>query len=390
MSSVTVSARLTGPSLVSFVVSERDDLEQPVATQPASVDAFGVARATIGGLSSETRYYVGVDGDPDVVGSFVTPGADLGFSFVAASCANTGAEGRIFENIKGLADNGDVQFGIHMGDFHYQDSGSRTLAQYHADYDLVFASESQGALYRSMPWYYMRDDHEVSNDSDHTSAGTDTWITLYRSRVPHPPLADPSPTAPPYHSFVRGRVRFIVTDLRSDRSPKSTSDGPTKYMMRAAQLAWFKAELLASASEGQAVVWVNTFPWVAPTSGSADHWGGYNTQRQEIAGFIDTHELSDRIVIISGDAHMLAFDDGTNSAGGVPVCQCAPFFRTNSTKGGPYTHGPFTQSQSQYGRFDVTDVGTGPIEFRFRGVVVNQGTGDETFPIDETFYRDAD
>ena len=69
-------------------------------------------------------------------------------------------------------------------------------------------------------------------------------------------------------------------------------------------------------------------------------------ERRELADFIkDNHIVN--LCQISGDAHMIAIDDGSNSDyatdGGacIPVFWAGPLDRTPSPKGGPYTHGMF-------------------------------------------------
>ena len=61
-------------------------------------------------------------------------------------------------------------------------------------------------------------------------------------------------------------------------------------------------------------------------------------------------------MIVSGDAHMVALDDGTNSEGGFPVLQAAALDRPGSDKGGPYSGGTFPGG-GQFGTIDVHDDG---------------------------------
>jgi hypothetical protein len=64
--------------------------------------------------------------------------------------------------------------------------------------------------------------------------------------------------------------------------------------------------------------------------------------------------------MLSGDAHMLAIDDGTNSdyadggGAGFPVMHAAALDSTPSLKGGPYSHGAFPGT-GQFGLMTVTD-----------------------------------
>jgi hypothetical protein len=64
--------------------------------------------------------------------------------------------------------------------------------------------------------------------------------------------------------------------------------------------------------------------------------------------------------MISGDAHMLAIDNGTNSdyatagSAGFPVMHGAALDRSGSVKGGPYSHGAYPGG-GQFGLMTVTD-----------------------------------
>jgi hypothetical protein len=65
---------------------------------------------------------------------------------------------------------------------------------------------------------------------------------------------------------------------------------------------------------------------------------------------------------VSGDAHMVALDDGSNSdysdegGAGFPVFHAAPLDRPGSIKGGPYSDGAF-DDPGQFGLLDIADRG---------------------------------
>ena len=94
-------------------------------------------------------------------------------------------------------------------------------------------------------------------------------------------------------------------------------------------------------------------------------WGEFQKERSIIGNEIRSLNLSDRIVIISGDAHMLAVDDGSHSEGGVTVFQAAALDAKPTSKGGPYSHGIWP-GRNQYGTLTVQDIG-GKICFLFQG-----------------------
>src|SRR5690606_13311322 len=101
-----------------------------------------------------------------------------------------------------------------------------------------------------------------------------------------------------YYSFEVGRVLFIVTDLRSMASNKTATDNSSKTMMGAAQKTWFKNLISDSNNAGKLIVWVCSRVWGGVTTVGADHWGGFTTERTELADHIKTHALG-RFCVLS-------------------------------------------------------------------------------------------
>ena len=96
-------------------------------------------------------------------------------------------------------------------------------------------------------------------------------------------------------------------------------------------------------------------PWIDEHSG---YWGSYE-DRKIVADLITEHITSrgKDIYAISGDAHMLAFDDGSNNnAGGFSVIQGAALDQHPSCKGGPYSHGAYPGS-GQFAKMQLKDDG---------------------------------
>jgi len=117
--------------------------------------------------------------------------------------------------------------------------------------------------------------------------------------------------------------------------------------------------------------------------------GGFSFERARIVEMLREAGMLDSVAILSGDMHALAFDDGTHSPGEMPVMQAAPLDQENTEKGGPYSFGPITASESQYGLIDVSDDGSDRLRFRFRGISVDRDTGRETVEIDEYLHLAA-
>lgn len=124
---------------------------------------------------------------------------------------------------------------------------------------------------------------------------------------------------------------------------------------------WLKEELTTAAASHELVVWVNPVPWIADAEDGADHWGGYAVERRELADHIAEFEI-DNLLMIAGDAHMLAIDDGSNtdfsSNGypGFPLVHAAALDRPGSVKGGPYSEGSMGGG-GQFATIDVVDEG---------------------------------
>jgi len=322
-----------------------------------------VYRFNLGSLKPNTRYYyaVEVDGVLDTArgGTFSTFGPDTQHLVVAfGSCARTGSNGAVFDTIRLL----EPDLFINTGDLHYGDVMENSLDAFSHLYDLTLTQPGQDALFRSVPIAYTWDDHDFGpNDASSTSPSRQAALISYSEHVPHYEFAPDGSDAPIAQAFTIGRTRFILTDTRSMRDPRAVPDSPDKTVLGSEQRDWFLAELASSLADYPVVVWVNSIPWIAESEPDADHWGGYSFERQEIAAVIASAG-SEGLVMLAGDAHMLAIDDGSNSSymqdgsGSFPVMQAAAFDRRGSTKGGPYSEGTYPGG-GQFGLMTISDRG---------------------------------
>lgn len=364
-------------------VSQNEALTQPIHSSFINTSATNgnSVKMTVQGLQPDTEYHYGVEVAGTVRTETVSRGRfrtfPLGrasFRIAFGSCGdfrdpNQSAYAAIMEERPLLF--------INMGDMHYSDTNSTVANEYRYNYDNVLGHDVQGALYRSVATAYIWDDHDFSgNDSDTTAIGRDTARQVYKERVPHYPLVPSGGTMG--QAFTVGRVRFIMTDLRSGASPASQKESATKSKMGTAQKAWFKQELINARDGGfPLVVWVCPDPWIAKAQVGDDSWGGHATERTEIANFLRDNRITN-LVLLSGDMHGLAYDDGTNSdyasGGGAPVhvLHAAALTSGGSAKGGPYTAGPIAGSQ-QFGILEVYDNGGPSVACRFLGTKVNEG-----------------
>jgi alkaline phosphatase D len=368
----TVVVKAVNASAARLLVSADPDLVTGVVqTALAACDANGMVKLVVDGLSPDTRYHyaVGMDGvvRSGRIGSFRTgPGRTADFSFAFGSCCEwPGAS--TFTAIRGH----NPDFFLHMGDLHYGDIRVDDRAAFRAGYDAALAAPGQGALYANVPTVYTWSDHDYgANNSDGTSDSKSAAQATYRQYVPSYPL--PSPTGGIYQTFRYGRVRFIATDNRSYKSPHSMVDDADKTMLGVEQKQWFK-NTIRTATE-PVIVWINENPWISPEVQNSDRWGGYRTERDELARFVEASGKN--VAIVSGDMHALAADDGRHSAGRIPVFQAAPLYQDSSVKGGPYMRGPIPATEGirvqQYGVMQVRDRGF-EIALEFTGYRVGEG-----------------
>lgn len=336
--------------------------------------ASRTARIDLTGLAPDTLYAYQVEtaGTPvGPVGSFRThpaaPGVASSFTVAFSGDASSGSNHAVFDTIR----QSDPLAFIHLGDLYYADNATNSQAIYHALYDQVLAQSRQAALYRSVASTYVWDDHDFGpSNSDASSPSRDAATRVYRQRVPHYPLVESDADGAIYHSFDVGRVRFIVTDQRSRAALMTGPDNAGKSMLGATQKTWFK-NLLAN-SPDKLIVWVCSRV-LGGTPELWDHWGGFTTERREIANHIKAN-CHGRVVVLSADRHALDIDSGVNhdfaTGGGEPLrCfQASPLDRTPNTTygGGTYSQGTFGNN-GQFGTMQVADSGGGSIDVTWRG-----------------------
>ena len=341
---------------------------EPIIFQPELLENAGSVRTfRLHSLAALTRYTctLEVNGKPAtyppaLLRTFPTRGNAASFAFAFASCARTGSEHGVFDAIRRR----DPAFFLHLGDMHYANISRDDPRFFRAAWDTVLASATQGALYRTVPLASIWDDHDFGpNAADARTPSRAAARRVYREYAPHYPLPAGDGNAAIYQAFSIGRARFILTDLRSERSPKNARGGFAKTMLGAAQKEWFKREL-AEASRSHAIVfWASSVPWIGADEHS-DAWPAYAEERREIANFIAQNGIRN-LVILCGDAHMLAADDGTNSdysdARGlrIPVLHGSALDQLASYKGGPYSHGFHLPEPGEgcFGWVNVRDAG---------------------------------
>lgn len=348
-----------------------------IVSAPIAVDAtYDFARTTLTGLAAGTEYDIeirSVAGNPSGDQGWVKtrPATREAFKIGFASCFRVGNDYTIFDTI--IDQNAGMLAFYNLGDRGYADIATNNVALYHAADDNVMAMTRVSRLHRTLPHLYMWDDHDYGpNDSAANSVSRPAAVAWFRNRVPMRPTLTGATDAPYYaHSPMPG-VTVAMLDTRSER------DFGSGLMISAAQEAWLIA-MIQALPDGEALVINSSVPWIA--SSGSDMWFSASAQRQRIADAV-TANCPGQVMIIGGDMHALAWDTGTNSVGGIPVAHAAPLGNAISTKGGPYTVGPITTTESQYGTLAFTPV-TGGWTVRFEGWSVDPA-GVQTRRIDAT------
>jgi phosphodiesterase/alkaline phosphatase D-like protein len=375
--SATINARVPGSAKLWLVVSTNADLSDPVSlasSRAVGQDNWHVMSVTLSDLQPDTFYHYGVltraGGEPVMTGSLRTfPDTPASFRVAFGACAETGSSAPVFDTIRAA----DPLLYLAIGDLHYADIDRNDPDRFREAYDQVLTAPAQARLYRSTPIAYVWDDHDYgSNNSNASSRSRAAARAVYQEAVPHYPLAAGAGDVPIYQAFSIGRVRFIVTDLRSAKRPLRST------MLGSEQKRWLLGELLAARDSHAAIIWISTVPWIAERTWWnlwwQDNWGGFARERREIADFIHENSINN-LFMLAGDAHMLAMDSGEHSNYarradgqlGFPVMHAGALDRPGSVKGGPYTLGPLPGG-GQFGLMTVTDSGQETVEIRLEGM----------------------
>lgn len=351
--SAVVVAELVPDTSSARLVAEPVDGGPAVRSAAVTPSARDVVRLPVDGLEPGTdyRWTVEVDGRADTergAGRLRTmPEGPASFTLALSGCARLGSSGAVFDAIRAT----DPLVYLQTGDLHYAHVTSNDVDAFGDRYHDVLTAPAQAALYREAPVAYVWGDHDFGGDgSDSSSPVAPAARQSYRAFVPHHELPDEDAV---HQAFTAGRVRVVLTDTRSERTEDS--------MLGAEQLAWLERELVESARTHALVLWVNPDPWVAPDEPGRDDWGGYAAERRRLADVVAGAGI-DNLVMLSGDAHMVAVDDGSNTgysstgARGFPLLHAAALDRPGSVKGGPYSEGAHPGA-GQFGTVEVTDRG---------------------------------
>jgi phosphodiesterase/alkaline phosphatase D-like protein len=371
---VEIGVRVTNASSVRLKVGTDAGVTSGVVFGAAATpDADGYATLTATGLSAGTRYYYRVAMTPAgggtevldpsaTVGTFATaPSGPASFAFNFGSCTNAADS----VALAAIAARGDDLF-LHLGDLYYDDGTGTSAANILAHQQAKVEATNHQAVMAFTPTAYTPSDHDGMNNNSAAGDDPTAWAnfnTVYRKVWPASGIPA---TSGVYRTFVWGRVRFIQLDDRSFHSPIAATDNASKTALGSVQKQWLKDTITAATEP--VIVLMSSAPWIGSATAGDDGWSGATTERTELANFFAASGKP--IVLLHGDQHALAADDGTNAPGGVTVFAAAPFDNFSSHKGGPFSAGTYPTTDNtqvrQYGRVVVTDTGSS-ISLAFTG-----------------------
>ena len=130
--------------------------------------------------------------------------------------------------------------------------------------------------------------------------------------------------------------------------------------MSQGQNVWLKNELLQANLNKQMIFWASS---VSFAGNDIDNWGGFALEREEIANYLRDNNIKN-MMIMCGDAHMIAIDDGSSNSfttvtpnpNQYPIVQAAALNGTGSNKGGTYSEGFFINPTNTHGQFALVKV----------------------------------
>ncbi|OJF13124.1 alkaline phosphatase D family protein [Couchioplanes caeruleus] len=350
---VTVSWQIAADAGFAAVVAAGEVRTGPARDHTVKVD--------VSGLSPATTYWFrfGYNGSWSPTGRTMTaPTADAAISRLrmgVVSCANW--EAGYFAAYRHLAERGDLNLVVHLGDYLYEygtgdfaagdvvirptkpEHEILTLADYRIRHALYKTDPDLQALHASVPWIITWDDHEVANDmwsdgAENHTPGTegDFGARVAASRQAY---AEWMPVRMGGDGAIYRRLRYgnllelSMLDLRSYRSQQvgrvdgDEIDDPDRTIAGGDQLAWLTEGLVTSTAKWKLVgnpvmisrVDLASLPaWLLgplgdllgiPDNGivvNPDQWDGYNADRERLVDALRAARTKD-VVFLTGDIH---------------------------------------------------------------------------------------
>lgn len=247
--------------------------------------------------------------------TFAPPGADAPLRFVILSDFRTVS--KITQNVDTFqhAAQENAAFVILGGDFDHRNP--TTLDEKREMFRDLYtpANGMENFVKLILPNFsliHFWDDHDYGdNNADKTYPEKNDSLRVLQEYFPVYPLSQYGD----WQRFSYADADFFVLDSRSQRDPTHDKDSAQKSMLdgdnlgEQGQRAWLLNGLKTSTAKWKFIVSPVIFN---PTTKTNDAWGAYPTERRMILDFIRTNAIAG-VIVLSGDLHIGAIDDGTNS-----------------------------------------------------------------------------
>ncbi|MCB0508194.1 MAG: alkaline phosphatase D family protein [Bacteroidetes bacterium] len=305
------------------------------------------------------------------------------FSFTLGSCTEQHHNDSIFLEMK----KHQPLFFLHLGDWLYTNNFNErqfyyteSIAHQKELYEKRYEMPSLKQLLQTTPIDFVFDDEDGVFDDFSKHTYTTIQSTQNKTSIKEIPYPDslrvmaikgyhtffPSyPTNPNqvYHSFVSGNAEFFFLDTRSTRSPNSESfqqkGNYFKYkvskqhqLLDSAQLIWLLNGIKNSTAQWKFIVsgvtfnksykdildlmllkrvqnrkLYNNMNGAEIAASLASMWFAYPETQATVLNFCHENKIKN-VIVLSGDAHTAAIDDGTNA--GFPELMAGGLAQTNS------------------------------------------------------------
>jgi len=263
--------------------------------------------ASLRGLQPDTEYRVRVlvegEADPYLrAAGFQTfrtaphPEADASVVIALGSCARA-AEDSEQAIWRSVADYRPDLF-FWLGDNVYGDSPDvESLAdEYNRQRDIA----SYLPIRWRIPQLAIWDDHDYGlNNSDRRSPIKDSALAIFRDYWANPSYGLPD-TPGVFFKFSYAGIDFFFLDVRFNRDPNDTVDGPGKTMLGRSQLAWLKRGLLES--DAPFKILLSGSGWTMAKGPGGDSWASFTHERNDLFDFVRDQGVGG-VVLMSGDTH---------------------------------------------------------------------------------------
>jgi alkaline phosphatase D len=340
---VTPPAGAVSPLEVRWRVARDPRLQEVLAegTLIANAARDYTAKVDAGGLPSGATLYYGfeADGQTSPMGRTRTlpVGSPARMRLAVASCAN--APSGFFNAYACMAARDDFDAVVHLGDYLYEYGAGRypisakigrepdppheivSLSDYRLRHAFYKRDLDLQAVHARHPFVAVWDDHESANDAwregaQNHDAGEGSWAA--RKAAATRAYFEWMPVRESGDGHTWRRLPFgdladlLMLDTRLQRDEQTPGDAraaadPTRSILGARQERWLHDTLAASNDAGVAWRVIGQQVMLAPLRGpdgafGADGWHGYRASRARLLDRIESHAISD-VVVLTGDIH---------------------------------------------------------------------------------------